>query len=91
MEFTTTNALLSLSLPLVLFINNFKIYKNIYRAFKNFYITFINFNYKKQRYKSNNFTFTLKLYSIKLENIVYNFKLAIKKLKRSIIFNIKKI
>ena len=66
-----------ISLLYLLFINNFKIYKNIYRALKAFYLIFVYLNYQEKRKLINIFILLLSLYEIKIEKIIKVFNKSI--------------
>jgi hypothetical protein len=70
--FTSTNKLPSISLPFILFINDFGIYRNIYRALKGFYIILAILGYKERRKPSNKFTLTLGPHSTLIDDIIRN-------------------
>jgi hypothetical protein len=62
-DFVTTDYISRLLL-LILFINDFSIYRNMYRVLKGFYVTLIYLDFNKQRKPLNKFTLTLSPYSV---------------------------
>jgi len=72
------------------FIDDFEIYRNNYCSLKTFYFILVALIYKKQRKIANIFTFTLKSYEVKIENIVEFIFKFIRNLNREIDLTINK-
>jgi hypothetical protein len=68
------------SLPLILFVDEFGVYRNMYRALKGFYISPANVEFQERRKPGNQFTLTLRPYGAVIEDIMRNLELAISKL-----------
>jgi hypothetical protein len=54
----------------ILYINDFKIYKNIYYIYKAFYLTLVNLDYNNKHSPRNHFILTLEPYRVKIEDII---------------------
>lgn len=78
----------SLSLPFVLFIDDFEVYHNIYRALKAFYLIPICLDYIKRQKPSNGFTLILGLYDASFYEVVGNIQSGMKALCHSVTLDI---
>jgi hypothetical protein len=70
--FEQTGDIPSLSLPLMLYIDDFGIYRTTHQAIKAFYITPASMPYKERRKLSNMFTLTLGLHGSSFDDVLYN-------------------
>ena len=64
------------SIPILMFIDDFGIFRNMYRALKAFYVTLAGLPYSERRKIVNNFTLTLGPHGADLEQCVLSFKEA---------------
>jgi hypothetical protein len=70
--FEQTGDIPSLSLPLMLYIDDFGIYRTTHQAIKAFYITPASLPYKERRKLSNMFTLTLGPHGSSFDDVLYN-------------------
>jgi len=86
--FASSDDLPCRSLPLILFIDDFGIHRNMYRAFKGFYITPANIEYIDRRKPGNQFTLTLGPYGANMSDIVHNLEPGMSKCRGGVMINI---
>jgi hypothetical protein len=70
------------SIPFLLFIDDFGIYRNMYPALKGFYIIPIGLFYSERRLLGNIFTLTLSLHGASIDDVVASFRSELDKLSR---------
>jgi hypothetical protein len=78
----------SISLLFILYIDDFRIYRNIYYIHKAFYLTLVNLDYNNKRSPKNHFILTLGPYRAEMENIMWNLKPGMRTLAKGIVLNI---
>ena len=68
------------SIPYILFVDGFNIYRNNYRSLKGFYIIPANLPYNERRKIANNFTLFLESHGVSMDDIVHSFTTPIRDL-----------
>src|SRR5438034_3812926 len=79
-----------LSILFLLFINNFRIYKNVYQVLKTFYIISVNFFYVKQQKIANTYMLILKSHDADSDDIINFFVSEFQKLNKKFSITVNK-
>jgi len=79
-----------LSISFLLFIDNFRIYRNIYQVMKTFYIISINLFYAKWWKIANTYTSILRLHNANSDDIINFFASEFQKLNKGLLMTINK-
>ena len=79
-----------ISLFYLLFIDNFKLHKNMYRALKNFYLILIYLSYVERKKMTNVFILILSFHDINVQDMMKVFNKSIRQLNRDVEFIVNK-